>query len=370
MIPPNRSGRPPDLPKWDRSMSLAVAKRLLIRIHRWIGIGLAPVFLLVIVSGAVLSFRPIVSDVALRSAQTAPIDAQALGALIAKLETAGPVNAVTVADGGVAIDVVSSAADVAGRWDLGSGTRRGSATGAIDVFGIAEKLHKSLLLGLGIVVEIASWAMLAIMSIGPLLSWLRLRNTLIGWHKALGWCLLPVTILSPLTAVLMTLGVGRSLAPLPRATRPVAISQALAVAAPRVDVSRLVMARRFRGGTVLMQAAGQRGGMFAVTESAVTAFSGGPGLVKEIHEGTWAGAWSGALNFAVSLGLLGLTITGSLSWFRRRRSGRRGRMGAEADVLRAPASQAGTAAHLAVATAKVRQKGGERVALGPRSRGR
>ena len=59
----------------------------------------APVFLLVIVSGAVLSFRPIVSDVALRSAQTATIDVQALGALIAKLETAGPVNLVTAADG-------------------------------------------------------------------------------------------------------------------------------------------------------------------------------------------------------------------------------------------------------------------------------
>jgi sulfite reductase (NADPH) flavoprotein alpha-component len=311
-------------------MSLVVARRFLIRIHRWIGIGLAPVFLLIILSGAVLSFRPIVSDFVLRS-ETDIADVRALGALIGKLETIGPVNAVTVADGGRAIDVVSSAADVAGRWDIVSGARRGSATGAIDIFGIAENLHKSLLLGLGIVVEVASWAMLAIMTIGPLLAWLRLRNTLIGWHKAIGWCLLPVTILSPLTAVLMTLGVGKGHAPLPRATRPVAISQALAVAAPDVDVGRLVMARRFRGGTVLMQASGEQGGVFAVTERGATALSGGPGLIKQIHEGTWAGAWSGALNLAASLGLLALTITGSLSWLRRRRRGAfcdRGRQGA------------------------------------------
>jgi sulfite reductase (NADPH) flavoprotein alpha-component len=240
--------------------------------------------------------------------------------------------------------------------------RRESATGAINIFRIAENLHRSLLLGLGIVVEVASWAMLSIMTIGPLLSWLRLRNTLIGWHKALGWCLLPVTILSPLTAVLMTLGVGKSSAPLPKAARPLAISQALGVAASEIDVGRLVMARRFRGGTVLMQAAGERGGMFTVTERAVTALTGGPGLVKEIHEGTWAGAGSGALNFAVSLALLGLTITGSLSWLRRSRRGRRSPAGAEADIPLAQASQTGTAARLATATAKVGEKGGERVA--------
>jgi sulfite reductase (NADPH) flavoprotein alpha-component len=344
-------------------MSLAAARRFLIPLHRWIGIVLAPVFLLVILSGAVLSLRPIVSDLAERSGQTATADVPTLGALIRRLETIGPVNSVTVAGGGRAIDVASSAADVAGRWDLVSGARMGSATGEIDIFGIAKNLHRSLLLGLGIVVEAASWAMLAIMIIGPLLAWPRLRNTLIGWHRAIGWFLLPVIMLAPLTAVLMTLDIGKSGAALPRAARTVAISQALAVAAPEVDVSRLVMARRFRGGTVLVQAAGEHGGVFAVTETAATALTDGPGLIRQIHEGTWAGAWSGALNFAVSLALLALTITGSLSWFRRWRRDRRARLEADADILVAHASQTGTAAHFATATAKMLRKGGERVAL-------
>ena len=344
-------------------MSLAVVKSILIRIHRWIGIVLAPVFLLLILSGAVLSFRPIVSDFASASSQA--VDVQALGTLTGNLEAVGPITMVTVAKGDRAIDVASSAAEVAGRWDIASGTRMESATGGIDIFGIAKNLHKSLLLGLGIVVDVASWAMLAIMVVGPLLAWPRFSNSLIGWHRVLGWCLLPVAILSPLTAVLMTLGAGAGSAPLPRASRPVAISQALAVAAPDVDVSHLVTARRFRGGTVLMQAAGERGGVFAVTDKGATALTGGPGLLKQIHEGTWAGAWSGALNLAVSLALLGLTITGFSSWFRRWRLDRRGLMGADADILVAHASQTGTAARVATATAQLLEEGGERVALAP-----
>ena len=74
---------------------------------------------------------------------------------------------------------------------------------------------------------------------------------------------------------------------------------------PRVDLSRLVMVRRFHGGTVPVQVAGEGGGLFAVTEQGVTALTGGPGLVQAIHEGTWAGAWSGLLNAVVSLALLG-----------------------------------------------------------------
>src|SRR5439155_23929443 len=136
---------------------------------------------------ALLSWRPIVYDLASASSQAATVDVRALGTLTGSLEAIGPVNMVTVAKGDRAIDVASSAPEVAGRWDIASGTRMESATGGIDIFGIAKNLHKSLLLGLGIVVDVASWAMLAIMVIGTLLAWPRFRHSLTGWHWLPGW---------------------------------------------------------------------------------------------------------------------------------------------------------------------------------------
>ena len=35
----------------------------------------------------------------------------------------------------------------------------------------------------------------------------RLRNTVAGWHKATAWILLPLVVLSPLTALAMAFGV-------------------------------------------------------------------------------------------------------------------------------------------------------------------
>lgn len=87
----------------------------------------------------------------------------------------------------------------------------------------------------------------------------------------------------------------------------------------------------------------------------------GPGLVKELHEGTWAGAWSGALNFLAAIALMALTGTGLYSWLRRARQARRRSGDANASTLVAYASQTGTAARLAEATAQALREAGEAV---------
>ncbi|MCX5512933.1 nitric oxide synthase [Kaistia algarum] len=336
-------------------MSLSHVKPYLISLHRWAGLVLTPLFLMIILSGTVLSFRPILANRATSSTMGASIDVPALETLLDKLGAGGAVSSISVTGGGAAVDVASSTTAVAGTWDIATGTKSGAASSGIDVFGIAERFHKSLLLGLGLLVEAASFVMLAIMIVGPLLSCLRFRNSVIGWHRALGWCLLPVTILAPLTAVLMVLGIGGGArVALPVASHTVSVSEALTVAAPTVDLAQLQSARLFRGGTVMLQTAGENGGTFAVTDTVAVPLTGGPGLVKEIHEGIWAGAWSGALNFGISVVLLALTVTGFLSWFRRwRREGRPVGTMAGGKWLIVHASQTGTAARLAEATARV-----------------
>ncbi len=344
-------------------MTFAMLRPKLLSLHRWLGLVFAPVFLVMILSGAVLSFRPILADVGsserAASAETL-VDVAAVTSLVGKLEASGSITGITVSGGGKALDVASATPSVAGTWTLADGTRAAEAAAPFDVFGLAERIHKSLALGLGLVVEAASFAMLSIMIIGPLLSLLRFRNSLIGWHRAAGWLAFPVTIIAPLTAVMMVLGIGEGArAPLPVAAQKVTIAEALAIAAPAADLGHLEMARTFRGGTVMLTTSGAKGGTYAVTDTAAVPLTGGPGLVKEIHEGTWAGAWSGALNFIISMVLFALTVTGFIAWFRRwRRERKPARLTGGGDVLVAYASQTGTAARLATAAAKTLEAAG------------
>ncbi|MFG1284774.1 PepSY domain-containing protein [Xanthobacter autotrophicus] len=351
-------------------MSFATVRSALIFLHRWIGLILAPIFLVIIVTGAILSFRPIVNSGPPVARPGSSLDVVAFKALLGQLEARGQFGAVSIVDGGRSVSVMSQNPELGGRWEIATGQHTPAPAGSIDIFRTAEGLHKTLLLGLGLVVEVASFLMLAIMVAGPFMAWLRFRNTLMGWHTAVGWCLLPLTLTSPVTAVMLTLGIGVGPRPeLPRAKRPVSISEAVTIASRDLDTTRLAAVRRFRGGSVMVQIAGDgagtKGGSFVVTDAGVTPLVGGPNLVKQIHEGTWGGAWSGTLNFVISLALLGLTVTGFLSWFRRWRRDRAKTLAPGADILVAHASQTGRAARLATATHEGLIAAGEKAAIAP-----
>ena len=346
-------------------MSLATIRPTLISLHRWAGLILAPVFLVVILSGAVLSFRPIVGAFA-PPPQATTVDAAALTTLVARLSATAPITRLAVADGGGAIDVGSADPTVAGRWDPSTGGRLAAPTAApVDVFAIAERVHKQLLVGLGLVVEVAAWVMLGLVLIGPFLAWLRFRNTLMGWHTAIGWVLFPLVVLAPLSGVLMTLHVGEGGTPLPRAARAVSVAEALTIAAPKADLAALVEARPFRGGTVMVRTGGSDPATWVVTDAGATRLTGGPSLVKQIHEGTWGGAGAGVLNLAASLALLALAVSGPWSWLARRRRDRATAIAADTDVLVVHASQTGTATRFAEATGRALVAAGEKAAVTP-----
>lgn len=281
----------------------------LVQLHRWIALVLAPLFLLLTVTGILLSFRPILADLG-----TPPRaqDPAALVRLIDTLDQGGIIRSVKLIGDGSRVDIAASRPDVAGIWEIASGQRL--ADSPPDIMMIAEQLHKSLMLGLGWLVDTGTWAMLAVLLVAPFLAWLRFRNSLWGWHLAMGWCLLPLSILSVLTAIFMTLDIGKSGAPLPRTKQPVTLASALAQVGP--DLSA---ARKFRGGSVLVTLAGPAKGMVIVTDAGPQKMAGGPGWSKSIHEGLWGGVWSGLLNALTALALTALTITGLWSWLRRQR---------------------------------------------------
>jgi sulfite reductase (NADPH) flavoprotein alpha-component len=338
-------------------MTASSVTNLVLLAHRWVGLVLAPLFLLVLLSGTVLAFKPIVED--FQTSTT--VDPNTLVALLDRVDARGRVRSISVGDGTAILEMRGG--DHIVSYDLASGLAISTPT-SFNLFSIAKRFHKGLLLGLDVLGEFAAYAMLLIVVTGPFLAWPRFRNTLLGWHLSAGWVLLPLVLLPPATAVLMTLHVGHPVY-LPLSPRPISLARGIEQAAAAVDLSGFKAARSFRHGSVLITTKGASGGdRYYLSTSEGVISTDGPGPVHAVHEGTWAGTWSGTLNLAAALALLGLVGTGVVSWAQRWRQSARLTSDADADILVAFASQTGTAARLADATSAALRAGGAKIVSG------
>ncbi|PVV15565.1 MAG: hypothetical protein B6D82_03260 [gamma proteobacterium symbiont of Ctena orbiculata] len=303
-------------------------KPALFKLHRWVGIGLAPLFLLITLSGAVLAFNPILE-------QPAPTGIETVSAtqVIKLLQRIDPMGRDVIA---LSIDAKTNQAQVRsrnpqieGRYDLTTGACAcgDEASTPFNLLEFAEQLHRELLLGADILIQIASYLMLLMVITAPLLAWPRLRNNLMGWHRGVGWILLPILLMLPSTDVLMSLHLG--LPELPRMSQPdveLTLAEALESARQGHQLDGLNGVRRFRGGTVMLSIAAQETErLLVVTDHSITPINPEGSLVKTLHEGTWAGPFSGALNLIGALALSLLILSGSFSWIRRRRRRRQRR---------------------------------------------
>ncbi|MEY6430831.1 PepSY-associated TM helix domain-containing protein [Thioalkalicoccus limnaeus] len=291
-------------------------KRPLLIAHRWVALGLTPVFLLILLSGAILAVKPILGTDH-SAAPSARVSTDAVAAALAAIDPAGRATAVSLSADGRSIEVKSEDPAVAGTFDVA--TRTAAASQGFDLFGFALDLHKNLLVGAGLLVEIATYAMVAILVTGVLFGLPRLRNTLGGWHRGIGWFALPLLALLPITGLLMALHIGKPTLPTLAPGEPIGLARAIQ-AVPQPADGQLVMARRFQAGSALVKTRSAQGEAAHVVESngqvAVTAT---PSWVKQLHEGTWAGAWSGVINLLSALLLIAVTVTGLYSWLRRQR---------------------------------------------------
>jgi len=304
-------------------------KPLLFKLHRWIGLALTPLFLLIALSGAVLAFKPILTPMQNPvDANADPIPIDTVIALIDDIDPlGGKITALRIDSQHNQLMVQSSDATLEGGYDLTSGSKLSTQQERpkVDLFAIAERLHKHLLVGAGPIVESAAYLMLFMVVVAPWLAWPRFKHSLSGWHRSVGWVLLPLILMLPLSGVLMSLHVG--MPELPRMSGQnlsLPLSQALRLAATENDLDTLSQARRFRGGSVLLTTGtGDHQRLLVVTDTAIIPINPDENLLKTLHEGTWAGAFSGSLNLlgATALGLL--SLTGAISWIRRNQKRRR-----------------------------------------------
>lgn len=351
------------------------SRRGLAFLHRWAALVFAPLFLLILLSGAFLACKPIWEA----WQADRPLPGLAPQAWVRALETLDP-------QGRIASASLSSDGQrliLQGRG--GASPQSYDSVSLVPVpnqdrdwFGLAKDLHKTLLLQADFLVEVATYAMTAILALGLLLGWPRLKARLgqwglMDWHQGLGWLLAPLALLTPVTAILMILHIGTGAPGGPgktplkgegRGKPPVmALAQAVRLADGAENLDNIRQIRRFRQGTVLIVAqdrTGQLQRLMVDGKGQVRPLTAKPGLVKQLHEGTWAGPWSGLLNLLAALLLSALLITGLWIWWVRR-GGFRFRNRREhkgATLLVAYASQTGTAARYGEATARMLAQAG------------
>ncbi len=288
-------------------------KAWFLKFHRWLALIFAAPLAVVIVTGLVLSFEPWLATAAI---EPGTLSAERVQALLARHDPTGQARALVYRSydgtltmgagrgGGVTVDAVSG--EVA----------PGPSTVA-SVMGTMRGLHERLLLDAGWLVIASTAAMLVLVVIGGLMGWPRFANTLGGWHKAMAWGLLPLSVLSPLTALLMAAGVTFATPPAapPAPGAPMKLAQAVAVVGKDHDLSSLVWLRPQGGRVMARLAEDGEYRLYAVTpEGAQPMARNWPRLW---HEGNFAGAWSAAMNVILSIAMTGLLGTGVWIWLRR-----------------------------------------------------
>jgi hypothetical protein len=158
--------------------------------------------------------------------------------------------------------------------------------------------------------------MLVLIMLGVLMGLPLVANTLSGWHKAIAWFLLPLILLSPLTAIFMAAGITFAGRPPAAATgAPMALTEAVQIFGKDHDLSALVSLRPQGGRMLARVVEGGEYRVYAVTREGATPMP--RNLPRLWHEGNFAGVWSALLNVVASFAMIGLLVTGVWIWARR-----------------------------------------------------
>lgn len=286
-------------------------KPWLLRIHRWTTLVFAIPFAVLIVTGLILSFEPLAHGSA-----KSPLTADSLTAVLAKHDPDGKARAITVRAYAGTVSIGGRGAQT--HVDLASNEQVTSPGTLANLFGGARSLHEHFVFDLEWAITAATIAMLAMIALGLLMGWPRLRNSLAGWHKGTAWILLPLLILSPLTGLMLAYGVSFS-SPPPRAPSggpPVALADAIRIVGASHDLARINWIRPLGGRLAARVNDGGEFRVFAVTRDGLVPFN--RNWPRLLHEGNWSGLLAPGINVVISAALMLLLTTGLWMWGRRR----------------------------------------------------
>jgi uncharacterized iron-regulated membrane protein len=284
----------------------------LLRFHRWITLTLSVPLAVLILTGLVLSFEPMVQQ-----NSRATLAAETLDAILAKHDPAGAARSLVVRSYAGIVSIGGARRGDATHVDLATNERVASPGALADIFTISRRLHETFLLDLGWLVTASTIALLILIAIGIAMGWPRLRNTVSGWHKGIGWYLLPFLILSPLTGLFLAFGLSFAGAPPPSSdARPVPLREAVKLVAKDHDLGQVTWIRSIGPRLLVRLNDGGEMRVFSVTRQGLTATS--RNWPRLLHEGNWLGIVSALINVVISIAFVGLLSTGLIIWARRR----------------------------------------------------
>ena len=286
----------------------------LLRLHRWVALVFALPLLFVLGTGLVLSIEPWLTVSAIKPGA---LTAARVEAILAKHDSAGQARAISYRsyDNTLTLGAGRGGGKVI---DVATGEPLAGPSALAQTLGSMRGLHERLIFDLGWLVSASSAAMLILALLGVLMGWPRLRNTLSGWHKGVAWILLPLIVLSPLTGLFLAYGVTFTSPPQGGRGQgaPMAVKDAVATIGASRDLSSLVFIRPMGGRMVARLVDDGEYALYAVTPQGLVAQQ--RNWPRLWHEGNFAGRWSAAMNFLLSVAMLTLLVTGVWIWARRK----------------------------------------------------
>jgi uncharacterized iron-regulated membrane protein len=290
-------------------------KSWLLRLHRWTALVFALPLIAVIGTGVVLSLEPWLVG---RAIAPGSLTVDKVEALLARHDPQGKARAISHRSYDGTLTVGGGRGGAGTVVDVATGQSVAGPSALASTLVTARRMHETLLWNLRWLVTASTVAMLALVALGVVMGWPRFANTLSGWHKGMAWGLLPLILLSPLTGLLMALGITFAAAPpatAPGQGSPLSLAEAVRIVGTGHDLSALVWLRQ-QGPRMLARLV--EDGEYRVY--ALTRDGAAPiprNWPRLWHEGNFAGPWSAGMNLATSVAMAGLLATGLWVWLRR-----------------------------------------------------
>ncbi|MDQ2082818.1 PepSY-associated TM helix domain-containing protein [Xanthobacteraceae bacterium Astr-EGSB] len=288
-------------------------KNMLLKLHRWITLIFALPLAVVVITGLVLSVEPMIAT----GPGPVAVTADGLAAVLARHDPGNQARTLFIRAYAGNVSLGGAHRGAMTHVDLATNSRIDDPGALAGLFSTSRRLHEALILDQRWLVTASTAAMLVLIGLGFAMGWPRIRNNLSGWHKGTAWLFLPLVVLSPLTGLLMALGVTFAGAPAVATSAPMLpMVEAVRIVAADHDLSTVSWIRP--RGDALLARLDDDGEMrvFTVTRDGLVATP--RNWPRLIHEGNWGGALSVLINVVTSLALIVLMGSGLWLWARRR----------------------------------------------------